>query len=412
MRLLVFSCFYPPYVGGVENIARAAVEGLAARGHDVTVLTSGDVPPGEAAVQRTPAGARVVRMAWAHPRRDEGWALREAERLVPRLLDSGGFDLVHAHLLTYPWTPDRSRWLLRELAARELPVVDQAHGGTPERDASLCLELMAQVRGLIADSHAAERQLRMLLPPTGDGPPLPPVEVVYPAIVPLDRFRPNPETRQVTRAHLGLQPDDYVVFYPSRFFDIDGSLSVRKRPLLALDAFARLARRYPRQARLLAVRPPGFTTPEGEREARDEVDARVRELGVDGRVVFVDRRVEHERMAELFNASDVTLVPSEEGFGLVYLESLASGVPVVGIAAGASLEVVSGGGILVDPAGSLADSLADALMQMGDRELRAAACTEARSVAESRFAPSDWVQRMERVLVRHATQWNPGSTNA
>jgi type III pantothenate kinase len=57
-------------------------------------------------------------------------------------------------------------------------------------------------------------------------------------------------------------------------------------------------------------------------------------------------------LPEFFDSIDVLLVPSwEEPFGLVVLEGMASGVPVIATAAGGPLEIISSGvnGILVTP---------------------------------------------------------------
>jgi L-malate glycosyltransferase len=67
-------------------------------------------------------------------------------------------------------------------------------------------------------------------------------------------------------------------------------------------------------------------------------------------------------LPEFFDAIDVLLVPSwEEPFGLVVLEGMASGIPVIATAAGGPLEIIRSGvdGILVPPrdAAALADAI-------------------------------------------------------
>jgi glycosyltransferase involved in cell wall biosynthesis len=58
MRLLVVSALYPPEViGGAEITLGAICDGLAARGHEIVVLTVG----GTAADYETPSGVRVMR---------------------------------------------------------------------------------------------------------------------------------------------------------------------------------------------------------------------------------------------------------------------------------------------------------------------------------------------------------------
>lgn len=77
-----------------------------------------------------------------------------------------------------------------------------------------------------------------------------------------------------------------------------------------------------------------------------------------------------ERLVELYGASDVMVSPSSfEGFGLTFVEAMACGCPVVGVAATSVPEVVGDGGILVerpDPelvAAALARLLADPVLR-------------------------------------------------
>ncbi|MFJ4983738.1 glycosyltransferase family 4 protein [Streptomyces sp. NPDC088732] len=98
MRVLLVSHYYPPHVGGIENVVRMEAVHLAARGADVTVLTSG----ARSAVSQED-GVRVVRVA----------AWNGAERagvpfpvLAPRLLTAAlrwarRADVVHVHDCLY-----------------------------------------------------------------------------------------------------------------------------------------------------------------------------------------------------------------------------------------------------------------------------------------------------------------------
>lgn len=77
-------------------------------------------------------------------------------------------------------------------------------------------------------------------------------------------------------------------------------------------------------------------------------------LGVTNSVVFAGRIRESEKV-EHYRLADVYAMPSRgEGFGFVFLEALACGVPVVASAVDGGKEAVRGGelGVLVDPANS------------------------------------------------------------
>lgn len=108
---------------------------------------------------------------------------------------------------------------------------------------------------------------------------------------------------------------------------------------------------------------------------RDDADpgytARLRRMAASlgGQVSFLGRRSDDEIRAELCRA-DVLVVPSSyEGFGIVYLEGMAYGLPAVATTGGGASEIVQDGlnGLLVPPENS--DALARALLSLaGDRE--------------------------------------------
>lgn len=99
-----------------------------------------------------------------------------------------------------------------------------------------------------------------------------------------------------------------------------GSLNARKNPIALLEAAAGIDR--------LALTFAG----EGDEEPR--LRSRAAELGIERRVSFVghyDEKVHVERMRDLVRGARVLCLPSlSESFGIVMIEALASGTPVVG----------------------------------------------------------------------------------
>lgn len=94
---------------------------------------------------------------------------------------------------------------------------------------------------------------------------------------------------------------------------------------------------------------------------------KAKSLGVAERVIFTGRFPEHEK-ADLYSLADVYVMPSRgEGFGFVFLEAMASGIPVIGSRADGGREALLFGklGCLVDPANpadirtAITDTLAD-----------------------------------------------------
>ena len=84
---------------------------------------------------------------------------------------------------------------------------------------------------------------------------------------------------------------------------------------------------------------------------RERLEAKARTLGVADRVVFTGFVAEDEK-ADHYRLADAFVMPSGgEGFGIVFLEAMACGIPVVASSADASVEAVRNGelGVVVDP---------------------------------------------------------------
>ncbi len=89
----------------------------------------------------------------------------------------------------------------------------------------------------------------------------------------------------------------------------------------------------------------------GDGDDRLRLEAKVRSLGLSSRVVFAGMINEAEK-ADHFRLADAFVMPGRgEGFGFVFLEALACGIPVVGSRLDGSREALRDGmlGELVDP---------------------------------------------------------------
>lgn len=121
----------------------------------------------------------------------------------------------------------------------------------------------------------------------------------------------------------------------------------------------------------------------GEGPERLFVRQLVKELGLSDHVHFLGEQLD---LQNLLSCVDLLLLPSEqESFGLVALEAMSCGVPVVGTAVGGLPEVVTDGecGFLV-PVGeirAMADAAID-LLSHPEKHARFAAAARARATAE------------------------------
>ena len=137
----------------------------------------------------------------------------------------------------------------------------------------------------------------------------------------------------------------------------------------------------------------------GDGPERTEAADEARQQGVTDRVVFLGKQ---DSVAEIMACADLMLLPSKnESFGLVALEAMASGVPVVATRAGGLPEVVDSGvtGFLGE-VGDVEAMAAGAVEILRDDERWRATSEAARASAVERYGVDVIIPRYERYYER------------
>ena len=197
---------------------------------------------------------------------------------------------------------------------------------------------------------------------------IPEVDIV-PLGVELGEFGPDRRDPRLRR-RLGLADDQPLLIYVGR---LDGE----KKPDVVVEAFRKLPRAL--GARLALI---------GEGPLREEIEA----LGDDRIVIpgYVNGRAE---LARWLASADVYVSGmADETFGVSIVEAQASGLPVVGVAAGAMIDRVTNAVGRLGPVGD-ADAMARNILEMW-RSDRGAIATKAR-VEALKFS---WDDSMERLF--------------
>ncbi len=337
VRVAQLATRYPPGPGGVERHAAELSAQLGSRGHAVDVFTSElyreypweRLPPAVPRTETAPFGTVHRLPVWSLP----GAAHYTFFRGLDAALEAFRPEVLHAH--TYG--THQVTVAARHHRRRGTPLVVTAHYHPPWSieggwwrhrlrgfyDSVLAGPTLRSAARLIVQTHEEERLMRSL------GIPLPPVAIVPPGYRPAVEAAGGPELPP-----WAADGAPYLLFV--------GRLASNKGLLDLLPAFATLAREDP-QARLVLAGDDGGMGA--------TVDARVRALGLDGRV----RRVGHLSDATLgaaYRGARALVLPSEyEAFGLVLVEAMAQGTPVVASRVGGIPEIVEDDrtGLLVPP---------------------------------------------------------------
>ncbi len=190
----------------------------------------------------------------------------------------------------------------------------------------------------------------------------------------LEVFKPLKD--KSVRNELGYRKSDTVLLYTGWFRE-------DKRVELLPEALAQLDAKY----KLLLVG-CGWT--------KKEVEARVKKLGLEKRVLFQDS-VANEELVKFYNSADIyTNAAVSETLGFSMLEAMACGLPVVAAASPGAKEIISEGknGFLAELNSPRA--LVEKIKLLEDKEKRASAAKHARELVEKKYS----IQEMGAKLVQ------------
>jgi D-inositol-3-phosphate glycosyltransferase len=174
-------------------------------------------------------------------------------------------------------------------------------------------EILEKAQCVVATSPQEEADLRSLVSLLGN------IEVI-PCGTDVSRFQTLP--RLEARAALGLKPSDEVVLYVGRF-------DQRKGIETLVRSCAILKQNAERAENLRVVIVGGSDATKSDGRERQRIEQLVDELGLREYVIFAGR-IGHDRLPLYYTAADVCVIPSHyEPFGLVAIEAMGCGTPVV-----------------------------------------------------------------------------------
>ena len=300
----------PGAYGGTERIIATLCDGLVAQGHDVTLFA----PETSATAARLEAFEKPLRERFNAEEMSSVAPHLHLEMMAEIAARAGDFDIIHSHLdvLALPFT----RLL-------DTPVVLTLHG---RLDLDFVRELLPRY-GSVPLVSISDDQRRAV-----DDLDLTWAATVYNGLD-LRHYRDSAHDREGCLAFVG-------------------RIAHEKGPLTAIE----VSRRTGVPLRMAAKVDPTDVT-----YYEEEVAPQIRDNDVD----FVGEITEDEKPA-FYAGARATLFPSDwpEPFGLVMIESLAAGTPVIALRRGSVPEVIEDGvtGFICDDV----DEMAEAVGRLGE----------------------------------------------
>lgn len=363
------SCY--PTIGGSGAVATELGKALARKGHEVHFIVT-DVPF---------RLGTFVEHVYIHEIDTSTYPVLRTPpydfslaALMAKVIDEYELDVIHAH---YALPFAVCAFLAREMSTRDVKVVTTLHGTdvtvlSQEESLKPVIKLgIERSDAVTAVSKSLIAQTKELFNTDKD------IECVY-NFIDTDVFQP--QVGQQVRRSLA-RPGERVLLHISNFRKV-------KRITDVIDIFARIANQI--SARLVMV---------GEGPEYNAARSRVNELQLNDAVDFLGNQ---DEVASLVAAADLLLLPSaKESFGLVALEAMACGIPVIGSTAGGIPEVVAHGetGFLAE-IGNVDQMAADALLLLRDDVLYRKFSANARKRAETCFRIHDKIGEYEAIYRR------------
>lgn len=362
MHIAMLSAEFPPRWGGMGSTVFHLSAALVKRGHKVTVITRSGA--GESPFQES---VRVLEVGWAKiPMEFTRSFGRRAILELERLNDRDPVDIVHLHCPMISWSQSQFRRCSEKVA----PVVTSLHGSwLGERDglieASNAREsaVWANVNDVairftagwysrfenfainessicVANSNATKEDFELRY----DAPKSWNCRVVHWG-VDIQMFRPidysDPEDMD---NHLAIRARFEGGDQESKIILAVGRLAARKGYGSLIKGFSKLQKRIP-TSRLVIV---------GRGHLKSRLLKQAKRLGV-GDFVHIESGMSFPELAQLYRSANLVVYPSfYEGQGLIPLEAMSSGVPIVTVDHGPLPEMV--------------DESVGALFKMGNTE--------------------------------------------
>ena len=348
MKILMLTWEYPPrIVGGIARVVNDLSKRLIKDGHDVTVVTYRE---GNAPYFEDDKGVKVYRIDnfMINPNNFIDWIMQMNFNMIAKaneiIAKEGAFDVIHAH----DWLVAYAAKTLKN--SYDIPIVSTIHATESGRNSGIHDETQRYINDtewmltyesteVIVNSNYMKRELQSLF-----GLPFEKINVI-PNGININMFN-GVEKDYDFRRKYALDNEKIILFM--------GRLVYEKGVQHLISAMPKILAGY-HDAKLVIAGKGGML---------DELRAQVNSLGISNKVYFTGY-MDSKQVCKMYKCADVSVFPSTyEPFGIVALEAMLSGTPVVVSDIGGLNEIVEHG---VDGMKSYAgnpNSLADSILAL------------------------------------------------
>lgn len=348
MKVLMLTWEYPPrIVGGIARVVNDLSKRLIKDGHDVTVVTYRE---GNAPYFEEDKGVKVYRVDnyMINPNNFIDWIMQMNFNMVAKaneiIANEGKFDVIHAH----DWLVAYAAKTLKN--SYDIPIVATIHATESGRNSGIHDEtqryindtewmLTYEATEVIVNSNYMKRELQSLF-----GLPFEKINVV-PNGINITMFN-GVERDYEFRRQYAADHEKIILFM--------GRLVYEKGVQHLISAMPKILAGY-HDAKLVIAGKGGMI---------DELKAQVNSMGIANKVYFTGY-MDAKQVCKMYKCADVSVFPSTyEPFGIVALEAMLSGTPVVVSDIGGLNEIVQHGENGMKSYAGNPNSIADSILAL------------------------------------------------
>ena len=348
MKILMLTWEYPPrIVGGIARVVNDLSKRLIKDGHEVTVVTYRE---GNAPYFEDDKGVKVYRIDnyMINPNNFIDWIMQMNFNMVAKaseiIANEGKFDVIHAH----DWLVAYAAKTLKN--SYDIPIVSTIHATESGRNSGIHDETQRYINDtewmltyesteVIVNSNYMKRELQSLF-----GLPFEKINVV-PNGINVNMFS-GVERDYDFRRQYALDNEKIILFM--------GRLVYEKGVQHLISAMPKILSGY-HDAKLVIAGKGGMT---------DELKAQVNSMGIGSKVYFTGY-MDSKQVCKMYKCADVSVFPSTyEPFGIVALEAMLSGTPVVVSDIGGLNEIVTHGENGMKSYAGNPNSIADSILAL------------------------------------------------